>query len=98
MSLSDHEPEEVTQFGLSEDLVISPTHKPKQTNAVDFDGLLTPPLVLHEDLAKGNGGQAWPAGMILTKYILRKEQDAIRNASSMFVAISPLRMSTSSAS
>ncbi|KAI5359992.1 Putative lysine methyltransferase, S-adenosyl-L-methionine-dependent methyltransferase [Septoria linicola] len=83
MSLSDRDPEEVTQFDLSEDLVISPTHKPKQTNAVDFDGLLTPPLVLHEDLAKGNGGQAWPAGMILTKYILRKKQDSMKNASSI---------------
>lgn len=98
MSLSDRESEEHAQFGLSEDLVVSPIHKAKQTNAVDFDGLLTPPLVLHEDLAKGNGGQAWPAGMILTKYILRKKQDAIRNASSMFVAISPLRLSVSPAS
>ncbi|WPB01855.1 uncharacterized protein RHO25_006487 [Cercospora beticola] len=71
------------EFNLSEDLVTSPEHKPKATKSVDFDGLLTPPLFLHEDLAKGNGGQAWPAGMILTKYILRRKQDAIRTASSI---------------
>ena len=92
MSLSDHEHDsDPAEFGLSEDLVTSPTHKPKATQSLDFDGLLTPPLVLHEDLAKGNGGQAWPAGMILTKYILRKKQDELRNASSMFVAITPMR-------
>lgn len=74
-------------FGLSEDLVTSPTHKAKATKSVDFDGLLTPPLLLHEDLAKGNGGQAWPAGMILAKYVLRKKQDELQKASSMLVAI-----------
>ena len=92
MSLSDHEQDsDPAEFGLSEDLVTSPTHKPKATQSLDFDGLLAPALVLHEDLAKGNGGQAWPAGMILTKYILRKKQDELRNASSMFVAITPMR-------
>ncbi|KAF2210462.1 hypothetical protein CERZMDRAFT_113369 [Cercospora zeae-maydis SCOH1-5] len=70
-------------FALSEDLVTSPEHKAKATRLVDFDRLLTPPLLLHEDLAKGNGGQAWPAGMILTKYILRQKQREMRAASSI---------------
>jgi hypothetical protein len=95
-------PEEQQQhldgFGLSEELVTSPTHKPKATTSVDFDGLLSPsaPLVLHEDLAKGNGGQAWPAGMILARYLLRTKRDALRKASSMSVAIHSLFFSSSS--
>jgi hypothetical protein len=39
---------------------------------LDFDGLLDAPIKLYEDLAKGCGGQIWPAGELLTKYILRK--------------------------
>lgn len=37
-----------------------------------FDGLLDEPLQLHEDLAKGCGGQIWPAGELLGKYLLRR--------------------------
>jgi hypothetical protein len=70
-------------LALSEDLVQSPTHKAATTNSLDFDGLLNPPLLLHEDLKEGNGGQAWPAGMILAKYMLRRKQDELKKASSM---------------
>jgi hypothetical protein len=68
-------------FALGEDLVQSPHHKAPSTTKVDFDGLLDPALVLHEDLAKGNGGQAWPAGMILTRYLLRRKREELRKAS-----------------
>ncbi|SMY29453.1 unnamed protein product [Zymoseptoria tritici ST99CH_1A5] len=68
-------------FALAEDLVQSPTHKAASTTTVDFDGLLDPGLLLHEDLAKGNGGQAWPAGVILTKYLLRRKREELRTAS-----------------
>ncbi|KXT17621.1 hypothetical protein AC579_10161 [Pseudocercospora musae] len=70
-------------FGLSEDFVQSPSHKAASTKTVDFGGLLTPPLLLHEDLAEGNGGQAWPAGMILTKYLLRRKRSDLQHASSI---------------
>ena len=71
-------------FGISEDLVQSPVHKATGVSSVDFDGLLSPPLRLQEDLSEGCGGQLWPAGMVLSKYMLRKHKDDIRD-SSMFV-------------
>lgn len=63
-----------TEFDISEDIAQSPTHKAAGTSLVDFDGLLTPPLRLHEDLSEGCGGQLWPAGMLLGKYLLREPQ------------------------
>ena len=52
---------------------------------VDFDGLLSPPLRLHEDLKNGCGGQLWPAGMVLGKYMLRmKKEDLV--GKSMYVS------------
>lgn len=66
---------------ISEDLIQSPLHKAALTSTLDFDGLLRPALKLHQDLANGNGGQAWPAGMVLTKYILRKKRDELKRAS-----------------
>jgi predicted nicotinamide N-methyase len=70
--MSDSEENDV--FGVSQDLV-PPAHiKPAGVSEVDFDGLLTPPLKLHEDLKNGCGGQLWPAGMVLSKYMLRKHR------------------------
>lgn len=67
------------EFKIKEDFVQSPQHKRAGTSAVDFDGLLSPPLKLHEDLTEGCGGQLWPAGMVLAKYLLRKPQlDTLR--------------------
>jgi hypothetical protein len=40
------------------------------TTSTTFDGLLQEPLLLKEDLKNGCGGQLWPAGMILSKYLL----------------------------
>ena len=71
-------------FSVSEDLVESRDHKAPSTTTLDFEGLLQPALVLHEDLAKGNGGQGWPAGMVLAKYLLRRKRDELRDRS-MFV-------------
>lgn len=42
---------------------------------IDFDGLLAVPIVLHEDLKDGCGGQLWPAGMALAKYMLQNHRD-----------------------
>lgn len=63
--------EECDVFGVSQDLVPPAPIKPAGASEIDFDGLLSPPLKLHEDLKNGCGGQLWPAGMVLSKYMLR---------------------------
>ena len=68
-------------FTISEDFVQSPPHRAPETITIDFDGLLQPGVKLHQNLAAGNGGQAWPAGMVLAKYLLRKRRDELRNSS-----------------
>jgi len=73
MSATDHE-----FLAISEDLVQSPTHKPASTTTLAFDGLLPTPLSLHEDLAEGCGGQLWPAGMVLAKYVLQQHRDDLK--------------------
>lgn len=84
----DREAEEdatLDALAISEDYVQSPSHKEASTSEVDFDGLLQdPPLKLSENLAKGNGGQAWPAGRVLAKYLLRRKRDELKH-STMFV-------------
>lgn len=54
-----------------ESFVASRINKSPTTTTVSFDELLEPPLLLHEDLKEGCGGQLWPAGMVLAKYMLR---------------------------
>ncbi|KAH8693111.1 putative methyltransferase-domain-containing protein, partial [Talaromyces proteolyticus] len=44
------------------------------TIKVTFDGLLKEPLVLQEDLKEGCGGQLWPAGMLLARYMLQEHR------------------------
>ena len=50
-------------------------NKSAGTTQADFDGLLSEPLLLHEDLKEGCGGQLWPAGITLTKYMLKHHPD-----------------------
>jgi hypothetical protein len=59
-------------FNVSESLVPARDLKTAEVNVVDFDGLLKTPLLLQEDLKEGCGGQLWPAGMVLAKYLLRR--------------------------
>ena len=49
-----------------------PPQSQKLAGTIDasFDGLLEPPLLLYEDPKEGCGGQLWPAGMVLSKYML----------------------------
>lgn len=69
-------------LAISEDLIQSPDHRQATTRHVDFDRLLQDhPLQLHEDLANGNGGQAWPAGHVLAKYMLRMKRDELKGRS-----------------
>ncbi|KIW91435.1 uncharacterized protein Z519_08331 [Cladophialophora bantiana CBS 173.52] len=60
-------------FAISTTLVPERDNKKPGTTSLTFDNLLPPntPLVLHEDLQEGCGGQLWPAGMVLAKYMLR---------------------------
>ena len=64
-------------FSLDEDLIPIRQQKPAGQTSLDFSGVLNPPLLLHEDLKEGCGGQLWPAGMVLAKYIL-KDLDIVR--------------------
>ncbi|KAI1194393.1 putative methyltransferase-domain-containing protein [Nemania serpens] len=64
---------EFSPLALAEDLTPLPAYKSAGTTETDFDGLLTAgkTLLLHEDLKNGCGGQLWPAGMTLARYMLR---------------------------
>lgn len=67
-------------FSLSTEIVPVRDNKQAATTSITFDHLLPPstPLVLHEDLQQGCGGQLWPAGMVLSKYILQKQSTCLR--------------------
>jgi len=60
-------------FSLS--IVPDRENKAAGITSTDFDGLLQTPILLHEDLKEGCGGQLWPAGMSLAKYMLKYHQD-----------------------
>lgn len=66
----DNSDSEVEPLGLD---LLPPAEKLQACiTTTTFDGLLDEPLQLHEDLAKGCGGQIWPAGELLGKYLLRR--------------------------
>lgn len=50
--------------------------KPASQSTISFDGMLSNPLLLQEDLKEGCGGQLWPAGMVLSKYLLRQHHSS----------------------
>ncbi|KAL2845352.1 putative methyltransferase-domain-containing protein [Aspergillus pseudodeflectus] len=64
-------------FNISESLVPPRELKTAGQSHVSFDGLLQQPLLLKEDLKEGCGGQLWPAGMVLAKYLLRRHQSTL---------------------
>ncbi|KAE8145588.1 putative methyltransferase-domain-containing protein [Aspergillus avenaceus] len=61
-------------LNISESLVPVRNHKGVACTEIAFDGFLKEPLVLREDLKEGCGGQLWPAGMVLAKYLLRQHK------------------------
>ena len=71
----------MADMDISEDLVTSPLHRAAETTSFDFEGLLQPSLQLHQDLSNGNGGQAWDAGVVLAKYLLRQKRDQLKDCS-----------------
>lgn len=57
-------------FDVSESLAPPRVNHVAGTTTLDFDGFLKEPLILKEDLKNGCGGQLWPAGIILARYLL----------------------------
>lgn len=72
------ESDQDSPFAISESLVPPREQKTAGTTNIDFDGLLSEPLVLQEDLKEGCGGQLWPAGIVLSKYMLRRHHSDLR--------------------
>ncbi|KAL9106394.1 MAG: hypothetical protein Q9227_008595 [Pyrenula ochraceoflavens] len=71
---------------IGESFVPSQHHKQAAITTLDLDGLLHPPIQLKEDLKEGCGGQLWPAGMVLAKYLLRYHRyDLIAKTMHVFV-------------
>lgn len=70
MNLFGDTDSEVEPFGA--DLVAPAPILEARITETTFDGILKTPLKLHEDLARGCGGQIWPAGECLSKYVLKK--------------------------
>ncbi|KAL4963179.1 putative methyltransferase-domain-containing protein [Aspergillus stella-maris] len=64
-------------FFIDESLVPAREIKQAGQSHVSFDGLLQRPLLLKEDLKDGCGGQLWPAGMVLSKYMLRRHRSSL---------------------
>jgi hypothetical protein len=69
----------VATFDVSEYLVPVRELKSAGNTLVSFDGLLEEPLILKEDLKEGCGGQLWPAGIVLAKYLLRQHRNNLSN-------------------
>ncbi|TIC92661.1 Protein-lysine N-methyltransferase EFM6 [Colletotrichum higginsianum] len=81
MESADRSPSpEFSPLAIGEDLTPLPAYKVAQTSSYNICGLLSTPLKLHEDLASGCGGQTWPAGMVLTKHMLRYHRAALKGA------------------
>ncbi|KAB5577663.1 putative methyltransferase-domain-containing protein [Coniochaeta sp. 2T2.1] len=80
MRSPDRSPSPEFSPAMGEDLTPLPEYKAATTTVLDFDGLLSEPLKLHEDLKTGCGGQLWPAGMVLAKHMLRYHRDKLAKA------------------
>lgn len=71
---------EFSPLAIGEDLTPLPVYKAPSTTSIDFSSLLDPPLLLHEDLKSGCGGQLWPAGMVLAQQMLRYHKSSLKDA------------------
>lgn len=61
-----------SQLLIGESLIPVRERKHAGTTIVTIDGLLKEPLQLKEDLKEGCGGQVWPAGLLLSRYMLEE--------------------------
>ncbi|KAL8642811.1 MAG: hypothetical protein Q9228_000551 [Teloschistes exilis] len=80
-------------LSVSEDLVPSTTPISSSTISIDFDGILDPPLLLQVDPTEC-GGQLWPAGMVLAKYLLRCKMEELREKTMLALSLYPTRPSS----
>ena len=66
---------DASALNISEDF--APTNPPKLAGqtTLTFSGRLSPPLILHEDLKESCGGQAWPAGILLGRFLLSRRHE-----------------------
>ncbi|KAK8069546.1 hypothetical protein PG994_006162 [Apiospora phragmitis] len=71
---------EYSPLAIGTDLAPLQELKAAATTNLDFSGLLSDAIQLHEDLKSGNGGQAWPAGMVLAKHMLRYHRHNLKNS------------------
>ncbi|KAK8120533.1 hypothetical protein PG999_004653, partial [Apiospora kogelbergensis] len=71
---------EFSPLAIGTDLAPPRELKAAATTNLDFSGLLSDAIRLHEDLKSGNGGQAWPAGMVLAKHMLRYHRHDLKNS------------------
>ncbi|KAK6851112.1 Protein-lysine N-methyltransferase [Apiospora arundinis] len=71
---------EFSPLAIGTDLAPPRELKAAATTNLDFSGLLSDGIQLHEDLKSGNGGQAWPAGMVLAKHMLRYHRNDLKNS------------------
>lgn len=68
-------------FDVSESLVPPRDIQSAGVSTVSFDGLLSEPLLLREDSKEGCGGRLWPAGILLSKYLLRNHRSNLSDKS-----------------
>lgn len=67
---------DLEELTISEDLVPSIPKRQSQTATLDFDGLLQPPLLLQTN-EQQCGGQLWPGGTVLAKFLLQHKTSAL---------------------
>jgi hypothetical protein len=77
-SYSSSSIDEDLPFAISESFVPTRDRKEAALTEVTVNGLLEKPLLLTEDLKEGCGGQLWPAGMLLSDYMLREHRSDLR--------------------
>lgn len=70
-------------LAISEDLAPSSALPSSRIITLSFSGLLSPPLQIQTNVSQC-GGQLWPAGMVLSEYLIRHHLDDLRGKK-MFV-------------
>ena len=72
-------------LSITEDLVPTTEVKRPSVTTIDFNGLLTLPLLLQDDPTEC-GGQLWPGGMVLATYLLQIKMTELKGKT-MFVLV-----------
>ena len=78
---------DLAPFDVNESLV--PVREPQGIghSNISFDGFLSEPLRLKEDLSEGCGGRLWPAGMVLAKYFLRRYRTGLADKTMSVITV-----------